>query len=85
MSTFHTVEAAAHHTDGFVLIGLFTKPEDAEAFRKTAEASGDYLAVTPPQELKMEVVLDMLVRDRLRELADPINQLATYITKGTRS
>ena len=77
MDKFYAVHALKNHGNDFELVGVFTNESDAKDFVGKQEASGMFLSVGQSQHLGMDIILDMLVRDRLRELAIPIMTLAT--------
>lgn len=79
MSKFFVVHVVPNHSDDFEVAGIFTHQSDANAFVDEKEGSGEFLAVARPQHLEMATILDMLTRDRLKELADPIAKLAATV------
>lgn len=76
---FFVVFAVPRHADDFELVGIFSKNSDADAFIEEKLQSKMFLAVGSPQELDMPEIIDILVKDRLRELAEPIAKLAMTI------
>ena len=83
MSKFFVVFAVPNRADDFEICGIFTNKKDANAFVEQSKLSGDFLAVPTPQHLEMSAILDLLVRDRLRELAAPIAKLAASVMPGS--
>lgn len=79
MSKFFVVFAVPNHADDFEIAAIFTIENDASAFVDEQGRSGKFRAVAKPQHLEMSVILDLLVRDRLRELAGPIAKLAASV------
>lgn len=80
MAKFFVVGAMQIGSDDFEVAGIFTRQFDADTFISEHERSGEYFAVAPPpRHLEMAVILDMLVRDRLRDLAEPIAKLAATV------
>jgi hypothetical protein len=81
MAKFFTVFAVPNHSDDYEVAGVFTDSDDADAFVSDAGQEGSgFLAVAHPQHLEMPVILELLVKDRLRELAEPIAKLASAMT-----
>lgn len=76
MTKFYAVHAVPTNADDFELVGVLTNQIDVAQFRDDLEKSGKYACVAPQQHLEMNVILEILVRDRLRELAEPIIALA---------
>ena len=75
MNKYHVVMAVAHHDDDWGVIGVFTKENDAAEFIADQEKSGKFACVVRPQLLEMPVIIDLLVRDRLKEIAEPLIKL----------
>lgn len=57
----------------FVIGGIFSKPEDAQAFADGIKARGE--TCTNPSRETMSQIKDQLVHDRLHVLADALKQL----------
>lgn len=72
---FYLVEGIPYHADEFEVVGLFSKKEDALAFREWAEKEGNYKGCASPQLLTMQVIKDLIVRDRLKEIAEALGPL----------
>lgn len=85
MSKYFAIFAAPNHADSFELAGVLTGEADAKQFATRLEQSGKYQAVAPPEHLEMHVILDQLVKDRLRELAEPIQRLAASVPPNKHS
>lgn len=81
MSCFFCVHGVQVHADEYEIIGVFTKSEDANSFSSESKRSGRFLTVGSVECVEMPLILDLLVRDRLKELAAPIIKLAA--TKST--
>ena len=79
MSKFFVVFAVPNHADDFEITGVFTNKADAATFVDGLRLSRKFQAVGRPQHLEMPAILDILVRDRLRELAVPIAKLAASV------
>jgi hypothetical protein len=79
MSKFFVVFAVPNHADDFEITGVFTNEADATTFADELNLSRKFQAVGRPQHLEMPEILDILVRDRLRELAVPIAKLAASV------
>ena len=75
MNKYHVVIAVVNHDDDWGVIGIFTKENDAEEFIAEKKKSGKFASVVNPQLLEMPVIIDLLVRDRLKELAEPLIKL----------
>jgi hypothetical protein len=75
---FFVVFAVPRHADDFELVGIFSKKSDADAFFEEKLKSKMFLGGCT-QALDMPEIIDLLVRDRLRELAEPIAKLAMTI------
>lgn len=76
MAKFYAVEAYLNHSDDYELVGIFSKEDEANQFAEELRKSGRCAGVVSPQHLEMPVILEILVRDRLRELAEPIRAIA---------
>lgn len=81
MSCFFCVHGIPVNADEYEIIGVFTNSEDADSFSSESKRSGRFLTVGDTECLEMPLILDLLVRDRLKELAAPIIKLAA--TKST--
>lgn len=79
MSKFYMIHAVPDYLDDFEVIGIFTRDDDAKKFVIEKENSGEFICVARPQLLEMKAIIDLLVNDRLRELAEPIKKLAKDI------
>ena len=76
MSYFFCVHAIKKHSDEFEIVGVFTNQEDANQFAAERIQSGEFLSALWDGCFEMPLILDLLVRDRLKELAAPIIKLA---------
>lgn len=75
-SMFYTVfcvEPAA--AAGYIITGIFTLERDAQAHAAECEARPRYSNSASVQRLPYEQIVTLLVKDRLRELADAIDRL----------
>lgn len=79
MDKAFVVHAFGFADDDFRIAGIFSLERDADQFMAAARARGEYRHVAHPQQIPMDAILDALVRDRLRELAEPIQALAASI------
>jgi uncharacterized protein with PIN domain len=76
MEKFYVIHAMPFHLDEFVVIGILSKEQEANTFKSEAESSGRFACVASPQHLEMSVILELLIRDRLMQLHDPIMKIA---------
>lgn len=83
MSKHYVLFAAPNHSDEFEVAGIFTKRTDAEAFNAELEKSGEWRGCAPPEHLEMRVILDLVGKDRMRQLAEPIARLAAAMPPNT--
>lgn len=81
---FLVVMAVPNHLDDWEVTGVFSNDRDAAEFTASAKSSGEFRAVADPQRMPMDAILDVLVRDRLASLAEPILKLASSGAQGTQ-
>lgn len=80
MNDFWVVYVVRPHVGEFEIAGIFSKESDALEFRGELEKDWRFSGTAGPTRQEMAEILDDLVRDRLRELAEPIAKLAEHFT-----
>jgi len=73
----HTIPPAF---DDFVVVGIFSRREDAESLAEHYEKAPDHCGVGLVMELSMPDILTMLVRDRLDNLAKVLEPIISSFT-----
>lgn len=77
--TFVVVHAIRVGDNKFTVEGIFSKDEDAEALRAALTASESIMAVPTPQRVPMKIIIDMLLEDRLQDLAKQLADIAAHM------
>jgi hypothetical protein len=70
---FYLIHGIRAGYDDFTVEGVLSTREDAENWVKELEQLPYMQAVAPPQRLPLKTVIDLLVRDRLKQLAETID------------
>lgn len=73
--TFHVVQSVPPDEDGFCVVGIFSEMKDAEELAGQYRASEIHGRVGVIQSLPASSIIDLLLQDRLRELAAPLSRL----------
>ncbi len=72
---FYLIHGFRAGYDDFTVEGVLSTREDAENWVKELEQLPYMQAVAPLQRLPLKTVIDLLVRDRLKQLAETVDRL----------
>lgn len=72
---FSTLTTFSPVVDDFILVGVFSKPEDCEEAAKFYRSSDYHGNVACIQLLAMPDILELLLKGRLHDIAEPLTRL----------
>ncbi len=78
---FHVVQTFSSVVDEFVVVAILSKRDEADEIAAAYRASKKHAHVGCILTVTMAEVVELLIQDRLRDLAEPLKRIASAVSK----